>query len=141
MVNSLKDAFERARRQLLDGSGGKARAESTTVAQSSQPRAAPPAAPESFAELLTPSQKRHQREEERKRVTVTYGSSLPLTNRRGEKQKSAAPGGPAARPGTASAPRVPSAVRTPPAAPPAAPPPRGGFGFEARSMRHQHAGQ
>ena len=123
MVNSLKDAFERARRQLLDESGGKARQESTTVAQSSQPRVAPPAAPESFAELLTPSQKRHQREEARKRVTVTYGSSLPLTNRREDKQNLAAPGGPVARPGTAPAPRVPSTVRTPPAAPPAVPPP------------------
>ena len=123
MVNSLKDAFERARRQLVDGSGGKATKEPPTVAQSIPPGAAPPAAPESFAELLTPSQKRHQREEARKRVTVTYGSSLPLTNRRGEKQKSAAPGGPAARPGAAPAPRVPPAVRTPPAAPPVAPPP------------------
>ena len=123
MVNSLKDAFERARRQLVDGSGGKAREEPPTVAQSIPPRAAPPAAPESFAELLTPSQKRHQREEARKRVTVTYGTSLPVTNRRGEKQKSAGPGGLVSRPGALAVPRAPLAVNTPSAAPPAAPPP------------------
>lgn len=84
MVNSLKDAFERARRKLLEESNGEIKAEPTASAQVRQPAATTAVEPETFASLLTPSQERIQTGEARSRVTATLGSSAPLTNRRAD---------------------------------------------------------
>ncbi len=122
MVNSLKDAFERARKKLLDESGDEASKEPSTAVQARQPGAAPQVQPETFAELLTPTQKRDRRDEARKRVKVTYGNALPPTNRRGEKQRSATPAALVDRAGPQPKLRVPVALGTKPLAPPALPP-------------------
>jgi hypothetical protein len=65
MVKSLKDAFERARRELLENSDAKVKRDSSAATQATQPRPYPTTETESFASLLTPSQKRAQREEAR----------------------------------------------------------------------------
>ena len=122
MVNSLKDAYERARRKLLEDSDAKVKQGPSVAVQTIQQTAVPPTEPVSFAALLTPSQKRTQREEARKRVKVTYGSALPPMNRREGKQKQATPNGATSRKGPMPAPRVHQAVKAPPAAPPVAPP-------------------
>jgi hypothetical protein len=115
MVNSLKDAFERAQRKMPHDLAGKVRAEQPASKLTLQPAAASPAEPESFAELLSPKQKRLQREETRQQVKVAYGSSLPPIHRRLDKEKEAALAGGAAKSGPPSATGATQAVRTPPA--------------------------
>ena len=83
MVNSLKDAFERARRKLLEEPERKAKEEPIVAEQRRRTTVVAPAEAESFASLLTPSQKRHKREESLNRVKVTYGRALPQTHRSG----------------------------------------------------------
>jgi hypothetical protein len=118
MVNSFKDAFERARRKLLDEPDGKVREVPPVTVQAIPPRAAPPADPESFADLLMPSQERAQRDEARERVKVTRGSSFPPTNWRGGEQQGGTPIGVFARPDSPAATGVRPAAKGPPAAPP-----------------------
>jgi hypothetical protein len=122
MVNSFKDAFERAGRKVLEESLDKAGEEQPTSKQIPQPAVASPAATESFADLLSPRQNRLQHEDARQRVKATYGSFLPPTNRRLEKQKAAGLASVAAKPGPPPVPRAPRTVRTRPAAPPVLPP-------------------
>lgn len=122
MVNSIKDAFERARRQLPDESTGNAGKEQPASKQILKRTPASPVAPESFAELLMPSRKQLQREEALKRVTVTYGSSLPPASRHLEKKKAAALAAVAAKPSPPPARRSLQAVKMPPAAPQVPPP-------------------
>lgn len=118
MVNSLKDAFERARRELLENSDAKVKRDSSAATQATQPRPDPTTETESFASLLTPSQKRTQREEARMRVKVTYGNALPSPPRREAKQKQAAPSALNPRPTSVVAPRVPPVAKAPMAASP-----------------------
>lgn len=118
MVNSLKDAFERARRELLENSEAKVTKESSAATQATQPKPAPTPETESFASLLTPSQKRVQREEARLRVKVTYGSALPSPPRREGKQRQAAPNAVSPRPTSVVAPRVPPVAKVPTVASP-----------------------
>ena len=122
MVNSLKDAFERARRELLENSDAKVKRESSAAPQAAQPRPDPTTETESFASLLTPSQKRVQSEEARMRVKVTYGKAIAAPPRREGKQWQAAPN--AASPGLATvvAPRVPQVTKVPIAASPVSAP-------------------
>ncbi len=122
MVNSLKDAFERARRKLLEDSDAKVKEAPSVAEQTTQPRLDSPSESESFVALLTPSQKREQREEARKRVKVTYGSTLPPPHWREGKHRQAAPIGARPMPDPGSAPRAPQATKMPPAAPLVSPP-------------------
>lgn len=122
MVNSLKDAFERARRELLENSDAKLKRNSSAATQAAQPRPDPTTETESFASLLTPSQKRVQREEARMRVKVTYGKAIPAPPRREGKQRQAAPNAASPGPATVAAPRVPQVEKVPMAVSPVSAP-------------------
>lgn len=122
MVNSLKDAFERARRKLLEEPEGKAKEEPIVAEQRRRTTVVAPAEAESFASLLTPSQKRYKREESLNRVKVTYGSALPQTHRSGGSRPTpvSVVAGKRAVPQSTLRPANP--VKSPPIAPPAPPP-------------------
>jgi hypothetical protein len=122
MVNSFKDAYVRAQKKLLDDSDGKAKQDTPFDTQANQASRVPPTKPESFTALMTPNQKRAQREDMRNSVQVTYGNTLLPTNRRAGKRKQSAPVGANPRPVPVSAPRVPQAVKGRPAAAPLSPP-------------------
>ena len=122
MVKSFKDAFERARKQLLDESNVNAGKEQSAPRQILKPTPASAVATESFSELLKPSRKQLQREEALKRVTVTYGHAIPPTNRRLEKQNAAALPMVAAKTIPPPVTRRAQAVRTQPTARPVLPP-------------------
>lgn len=119
MVNSLKDAFERARRTQFEEPNVKTKAEPTSAAQARQPTATAAAEPETFASLLIPSKKRLQREEARNHVTVAHGSSVPPTNRRGKGKSGSAPSVASTRAGPPSVPRALPTARAATPAPPA----------------------
>lgn len=119
MVNSFKDAYERARRKVLDDSSGNGNSPPTKAVQHT---AVSSAAPESFAELLTPRQARSQRVDAHQRVTVTYGRALPPVDQRVEKQKAAALAAVVAKASPPPARRAPQAVRKQPAASQVPPP-------------------
>lgn len=122
MVNSLKDAFERARRKLLEEPEGKAKEEPIVAEQRRRTTVVAPAEAESFASLLTPSQKRYKREESLNRVKVTYGSALPQTHRSGGSRPTpvSVVSGKRAVPQSTLRPANP--VKSPPIASPAPPP-------------------
>lgn len=122
MVNSFKDAYVRAQKKLLEDSDGKVKQDTLVDAQSSQPSKVSPTKPESFSALLTPNQKRTQREDMRKSVQVTYGNTLWPINRREGKQKQSAPIGANSSPVPVFAQRVPQTVKMPPAVARTSPP-------------------
>lgn len=122
MANSLKDAFERARKALLENSDAKVKRDSSAVTQAPQPRPAPTPETESLASLLPPSQKRAQREEARLRVKVTYGNALPSLPRREGKQRQTAPNAASPGPAMVAAPRVPQVAKVPMAVSPVSAP-------------------
>lgn len=111
MANSIKDAYLRAQKKLLEESDGKVKQDTRVDAQTSQPSKIPPTKPESFSALLTPNQKRMQREAMRKSVQVTYGKTLKPTNRREGKQKQSVPIEANPRSDPVFSQRVPQAVK------------------------------
>lgn len=122
MANSLKDAFERARRKLLEDTQAEVSAAPSVAPKPTLPSQVPEPEPESFPALLARGQKRVQREEDRQRVKVTYGTTLPLTNRHQRNRKQAEPVGSSRRPTPASTPRAPQVKIAQPSATPVAPP-------------------
>ena len=83
MVNSLKDALERARRKSLEEPQRKAKEEPIVAEQIHRTTVVAPAEAETFASLLTPRQRRHKREEPLNRVNVANGRALPQMHRSG----------------------------------------------------------
>ena len=81
MVNSIKDAYERARKRTLEEQRRKVGEEASRAAHIRPATVAAPAEAESFASLLTPSKKQVQREEAMKRVKVTYGHTISQPTR------------------------------------------------------------
>ena len=120
MVNSIKDAFERARKNTLVEQGRKVGEEANLVGQIRPATVATPAETESFARMLPPSKRQVQREEAMKRVKVTYGHTIsqPTRNPGGKSAHSPAAFGAKAVP----APRLARPAPVPTAVPPALPP-------------------
>lgn len=123
MVNSLKDAYERALRSVKQDAKSKRQKAPPVAVQSTKPSSGVPIEPESFEALLTPSQKRLQRDEARKNVKVTYGRVLqqPDRHQRAKQTKSAASGTTPKVAATSGWHKPPSASAAP-VAPPAKPP-------------------
>ena len=120
MVNSIKDAFERARKNTLVEQDRKVGDEANLVEQVRPVTVAAPVEVESFASLLTPSKRQVQREEAIKRVKVTYGHAIsqPTRNARGKSAHAPTAFGAKAVP----APRLARPAPVPTAVPPALPP-------------------
>lgn len=123
MVNSLKDAYERALRGLKQNPKSDGQEAPPVAVQSTKPSAGVPLELESLEAPLTPRQKRMQREEARKNVKVPYGRTLPPAYRhQAPKQTKSAPS-PAspsavAASGRHKAPRVVVVPAAPPPDPP-----------------------
>ena len=117
MVNSIKDAFERARKKTLEEQGRKVGEEANLAGQVRPAMVAAPAEAESFAGLLTPSKKQVQREEAMKRVKVTYSHTISQPTRNAGSKSVQGPAAVGAK--TAPAPRPARPAPAAPAMPPA----------------------
>jgi len=123
MVNSVRDAFERARKKLLEGAGNAAKADSPASVPDVSVAATTTTDSASSGQRLTQSQKTLQREQARQRVTVTYGRTQPFVDRRGREKPKVSVALPVKKPVMTPPARVPQQTRPAPATPPPPSPP------------------
>lgn len=122
MVNSLKDAYERALRSVKQPAQPKGQETPPVGVQSRKPSSGVPIDSESFEALLTPSQKRLQRDEERKNVKVTHSSGMPQPDRyQKAKQTKSALSRTTSKVAATSRPHRPPSASAAPVAPPSKP--------------------
>lgn len=115
MVNSFKDAYERALRDLKQNSKSEGQGALPVVVQPTNPRSSVPFESGSLEAPLTPREKRMQREETRTNVKVTYGRVLPPPHRHqtGKQTKSAPSRGSPNAAGASKQHKAPSVVVVP----------------------------